>query len=53
VLTPLTADRVHPVNDFIRSLFVASFVGTSNGIFPYVYPGSIAEITVIGVISSI
>lgn len=49
VLTPLTADRVHPVNDLIRSLFVASFVGVSNGIFLYLYPGSIAELTVIGV----
>lgn len=49
VLTPLTAERLHPVNDLVGSLVVALFVGVGNGIFLYLYPGSIAEVTLAGV----
>ena len=49
VLTPLTAERMHPVNDLLRSLVVACFVGASNGVFLYLYPGGVAEVTVAGI----
>ena len=49
VLTPLTAERLHPVNDLLGSVVVATFVGVNNGIFLHLYPGSVAEVAVLGV----
>jgi sterol desaturase/sphingolipid hydroxylase (fatty acid hydroxylase superfamily) len=49
VLTPLTAERLHPVNDLLGSVVVATFVGVNNAIFLHLYPGGFTEVTVAGV----
>jgi sterol desaturase/sphingolipid hydroxylase (fatty acid hydroxylase superfamily) len=49
VLTPWTAFRVHPVSELIKAPFIAAFVGLSNAVFLYLFQGTIAEVTVLGV----
>jgi sterol desaturase/sphingolipid hydroxylase (fatty acid hydroxylase superfamily) len=49
VLTPWTAFRVHPVSELIKAPFIAGFVGLTNAIFLYLFQGTVAEVTVLGV----
>jgi sterol desaturase/sphingolipid hydroxylase (fatty acid hydroxylase superfamily) len=49
VLTPWTAFRVHPVSELVKAPFIAAFVGPTNALFLYLFHGTIAEVTVLGV----
>jgi Sterol desaturase len=48
VLTPFTAFRAHPVDQFVEFLFRAIAVSAVSGAFGYFYPEGVEELTILG-----
>jgi sterol desaturase/sphingolipid hydroxylase (fatty acid hydroxylase superfamily) len=48
VLTPISAFRAHPVDIMIDFFMRLVFTGVVGGVFAHLYPGGIAELTILG-----
>ncbi|MEJ6394028.1 sterol desaturase family protein [Gymnodinialimonas sp. 2305UL16-5] len=48
VLTPLTVARAHPIEGFIRLLFISVFVGVLQGVLVWAFVGTTSPITIAG-----